>query len=123
MKTLLSLVVGLMLAGPVLAEYRVVLIRVSHTKEGKALVTIRSDDKQDRTESASVDEACKAIRQMKGWGSAVGVHVVTDRSLKGPEAKQLLGAILDNVWLGLISLGQEMPKGVAAEWLKAVGEK
>src|SRR3954468_12081501 len=101
MKTLLSLAVSLLLAGPALAEYRVVLIRVSHTKEGKPLVTIRSDDKQDRTETASVDEACKAIKQMKGWGSAVGVFVVTDRGLKGPEAKKLLGAILDNVWPGL----------------------
>lgn len=122
MKIVLPLAVGLVLAGPALAEYRVVLIRVAHTKEGKPLVTIRSDAKADRREGVSVDEACKAIKQMTGWGSAVGVHVVSDRGLMGPEAKRLLGAILDNCWLTLLTLGWEAPKDLPAEWLKAMGE-
>jgi len=51
------------------------------------------------------------------------VHVVSDRGLVGPEAKKLLGAVLDNWQLTLVSLGQEPPKGLPAEWLRAVGEK
>jgi hypothetical protein len=123
MKTLLTLAVGLVLIGPARAEYRVVLIRVAHAKDGKEAVTIRSDAKADRREAVSVDEACKAIKQMTGWGSAVGVFVVSDRGLAGPEAKKLLGTILDNWQLTLVSLGQEVPKGLPAEWLKTVGEK
>jgi hypothetical protein len=51
------------------------------------------------------------------------VHVVSDRGLVGPEAKKLLGAVLDNWQLTLVSLGREPPKGLPAEWLRAVGEK
>src|SRR5687768_15817502 len=100
MKTLLSLVIGLVLAGPALAEYRVVLIRITHPKEGKPLVTIRSDAPADRREGVSVEEACKAIKQMTGWGSAVGVHVVSDGGMRNPVDRQLLRAITDNWWLG-----------------------
>jgi hypothetical protein len=122
MKTLLTLAVGLILVGPAHAEYRIVLIRVHHAKDGKQTVTIRSDVKADRTEAASVDDACKAVKQMTGWGSAVGVHIVSDGGVLAPVDPKLLRAILDNWQMNLVSVDAEIPKGLSADWLKAVGD-
>ena len=48
MKPLLTMAAVLALAAPALAESRSVLVVVTHDKDGKAAVTVHSDDKQDR---------------------------------------------------------------------------
>src|SRR5262245_37854912 len=78
------------------AESRSVLIVIAHDKDRKAKVTIYSDDKQDRREGVTVEEAVKSIGEMRGWGSIVFVAVVTDRGLARKDRKQLFAAIDDN---------------------------
>jgi uncharacterized protein (TIGR03067 family) len=117
-KALLSLTVVLAISAPALAESRSVLLVVTHDKDGKAAVTVHSDDTQDRREAAAVEEACKAVAGMKGWGSVVNVHVVTDRRMSRKDRKALFDAIDANAWLDLASYGPEAPKVLADHFLK-----
>lgn len=55
--TVASLAV-LLAATPACGEYRAVLVQVKQEK-GKAVVTIRSDDRKDRRAAASLDEASR----------------------------------------------------------------
>jgi hypothetical protein len=123
MKTVLTLAAALALAAPALAETRSVLVVVKHDTQGKAAVTVYSDEKQDRREAATVDEACKAVAGMKGWGSTVNVHVVTDRTLARKNRKALFDAIDDNRWLDLASYGPAAPKTLTEHFLKPVPER
>lgn len=118
MKPLLTLVALLAPAAPCLAESRAVLVVVTQDKDGKAAVTVYSDDKPDRRRAVTVDEACKAVAAMKGWGSAVNVFVVTDRPLGRKDRKALFDAIDDNPWLELSYYGREAPKNLAEYFLK-----
>ena len=118
MKPLLALAAVLVVASPTLAESRSVLLVVTHDKDGKAQVTVHSDNKQDHRDTATVDEACKALARMKGWGSSVSVHVVTDRLLARKDRKALFDAIDANAWLDLSYYGRETPKNLAEHFLK-----
>jgi uncharacterized protein (TIGR03066 family) len=66
-----------------------------------------------------VDDAVKAIGQMKGWGSKVGVYVTGERGIRGDPLKKLLGAVNENHWLELEYFGREVPKVVGDHFLKA----
>lgn len=118
MKTALTLAAVFALSAPALAESRSVLIVVSHGKDGKSTVTVHSDDKGDRREAAMVGEACKAVSEMRGWGSTVNVYVVTDRPLAGTDRKALFDAIDANAWLDLSYYGRQPPKNLANHFLK-----
>lgn len=101
MKPSLTLVAAPCSAGAAFAESRSVLVVVTHGKDGKVTVAIHSDDKEDRREVATVEEACKAISDMKGWGSTVSVSVVTGQRMARKDRKALLDAIDTNAWLDL----------------------
>lgn len=114
-----AIVFALLASAPqVRAESRSVLLVVTHDKDGKATVAVHSDDKQDRREAATVEEACKAVAGMKGWGSTVRVSVATDRALARKDRKALFDAIDGNAWLDLSSYGREAPKNLAEHFLK-----
>jgi hypothetical protein len=100
-------------------EYRSILILVTHARDAKPQVTIRSDLKDEQQESISVDQACKLIKKMVGSVSSVEVSVVLEGGLAGRDAEKLLKAIFDNGWLTLGYLGPDMPKGLPAIPLKA----
>jgi hypothetical protein len=118
MKPALALVAVLTLTAPALAESRSVLVVVTHDKDGKAIITVHSDDKVDRREATTVDEACKAVAGMKGWGSVVSVYVVIDHPLSRKNRKALFDAIDANAWLNLSYYGPEAPKNLADYFLK-----
>ncbi|HJZ58528.1 MAG TPA: hypothetical protein VKE74_26540 [Gemmataceae bacterium] len=118
MKPSLALAAVLALVAPALAESRSVLLVVAHDTDGKAMVTIHSDDKQDRRDGATVGEACRAVAGMKGWGSTVGVYVVTDRPLSRKDRRALFDAIDANAWLDLSYYGRETPKNLADHFLE-----
>jgi hypothetical protein len=120
------LVVGLTLllsAGQANAEYRTVLIQVKQDKDRKTVVTISSDEAKERKSGISPDEAAKVIAGMRGWGSAVGVYVVSERDVARGDQKKLLAAISDNFWLDLVSSGREVPKHVRDHFLKPADGK
>ncbi len=100
------------------AESRTVLVVVKQEKDKKASVTIYSDEKKEQKSAVAVDEAAKVIGEMKGWGSAVGVYVTSDRGVARADVKKLLDAINDNLWLELQYFGREVPKIVADHFLK-----
>jgi hypothetical protein len=107
------LVVGLTLllaAGQASAEYRTVLIQVKQDKDRKTVVTISSDEAKERKSAISPDEAVKVIAGMRGWGSAVGVYVVSDRTVSPADYKKVLTAIRANWWLGVVYSDHVMPK-------------
>lgn len=118
MKPLLTLTVVLALSAPARAESRSVLLVVTHDKAGKATVAVHSDDTADRRAAATIEEACKAVAGMKGWGSVVNVSVVTDRRMSRKDRKALFDAIDGNAWLDLASYGPEAPKHLADHFLK-----
>ncbi|HJZ53760.1 MAG TPA: hypothetical protein VKE74_02320 [Gemmataceae bacterium] len=118
MKPSLALAAVLTLAASALAESRSVLVVVAHDTDGKAKVTIYSDDKQDSRDAVTVEEACKAVAGMKGWGSTVGVYLVTDRPLSRKDRKALFDAVDANDWLDLSYYGREAPKNLADHFLK-----
>jgi hypothetical protein len=120
LKALLSLAAVLAVSAPALAESRSVLIVVTHDKDGMATVSVYSDDARDRRTAVTVGEACKAVAGMKGWGSAVGVYVVTDRAMARKDRRALFDAIDDNLWLDLTSYGTETPKHLAEYFLKRI---
>lgn len=123
MKRIIALAALLVLTPQARAESRSVLVVVTHDKDGKAKVTVYSDDEQDRRKTATVGEACKAIAGMKGWGSAVGVFVVTDQILGRKDRKALFNAIDGNAWLDLSYYGREVPKNLTDHFLKPVPAK
>jgi hypothetical protein len=113
MKALISFVVFLVALSfvPIAnAEYRTVLVHVTHSKDGKPQVTIRSDVKDEQKDKVSIDDGCAIIKKMLGWGSSVGVSVVLEKGLDGGDAEKLLKVIRENHWLGLTYLGPDMPK-------------
>ena len=118
MKPLLALLAVLVWTAPGFAESRSVLVVVAHDEGGKAQVAIHSDDKRDRRDAATVAEACEAVAGMKGWGSVVGVSVVTDRPLAKKDRKALFDAIDANAGLDLAHYGREAPKHLADHFLK-----
>jgi hypothetical protein len=118
MKSLLVVSAILAMADPVLAESRSVLAVITHDKGGMAKVTVHSDDKRDRRQEVAVDEACKAVAAMKGWGSMVNVYVVTDRPLSQADRKALFVAIDANHWLDLSYYGREAPRNLTDHFLK-----
>jgi hypothetical protein len=99
------------------AESRSVLVLVTQPKD-QTLVTIHSDDKQDWRNGVTVDEACKAIAGIKGWGSVVTIFVATDRAMPRKERKALFDAIDANGVLGLMYYGTETPKHLSDYFLK-----
>ncbi|MGH8502529.1 MAG: hypothetical protein ACREVE_08645 [Gammaproteobacteria bacterium] len=108
--------------GQARGEYRSVLIVVTHAREARPQVTIRSeleDEQDEQKESMSVDQACKLIKKMAGSMSAIEVSVVLEGGLAGRDAEKLLKAIFDNAWLTLTYLGPDMPKEFPAIALKA----
>jgi uncharacterized protein (TIGR03067 family) len=100
------------------AEYRTVLVQIKQNKDKNTAVTIHSDEKKEHKTAVSVDEAVKIIGEMKGWGSSVGVYVVSDRSVARADSKKLLAAVSDNHWLELEYFGRDVPKGVGDHFLK-----
>lgn len=116
----LAFILGVSLAR---AEYRMVLIQVQQDKDKKVAVTIHSDEKTDRKSAASVDEAAKVIGEMRGWRSAVGVYVTSDRGIPRADLKKLLAAINDNDWLELEYFGREVPKVIGDHFLKGQANK
>jgi hypothetical protein len=118
MKPLLAVSAALALAAPALAESRSVLVVAARDKDGTVKVTVHSDDEQDRRTGVPVDEACKAVAGMRGWGSTVHVYVVTDRPLARTDRKALFAAIDANAWLDLSFYGREAPRNLADHFLK-----
>jgi hypothetical protein len=118
MKPLLAVSAVFALAAPALAESRSVLVVLTHDTDGRAKVTVHSDDKRDGRREVAVGEACQAVAAMKGWGSTVNVYVVTDRHLSRADRKALFDAIDANPWLDLSFYGREAPKNLADHFLK-----
>ena len=100
------------------AEYRTIFILVKQGENKKLSVTIHSDDVKDRKAAVGVDEAVKAITGLEGWGSGVGIHIPSERGVRGDELKNLLVAITDNHWLELESFGRTVPKQIGDHFLK-----
>src|SRR5262249_26155637 len=90
------------------ADSRSVLVQVKQGQDRKVLVTIHSDDAAERKSAAAVDEAVKAIADMKSWGH-VGVYVVAEGNVSSDDLKKLLGAVIDNPWLDLEYFGRMVP--------------
>jgi len=106
----LSVVAGYFFAIPAHAEYRTVLVHVTHSKDGKPQVSINSDVKEEQKVKISVDDACAIIKKMLGWGSSVGVSVVLEKGLDGGAAEKLLKSLRENWWLNLTYIGPDIPK-------------
>jgi hypothetical protein len=117
-KPLLALAAALALTVPAFAESRSVLLVATHDKDGEVRFAIHSDDRPDGREAASVEEACRAVAAMKGWGSSVNVYVVADRKLDRKDRKALFDAVDANHWLDLSYYGPEAPKSLAEHFLK-----
>jgi hypothetical protein len=99
------------------ADSRTVLVQVKQGQDRKVLVTIHSDDAAERKSAASVDEAVKALADMKSWGH-VGVYVVAEGRVCGDDLKKMLGAVIDNPWVNLEYFGRKVPKVVGDYFLK-----
>ena len=88
MKCVKLIVIAVALLFPVSqarADSRTVLVQVKQSPDSKDLVTIHSDDASERKSAVSVDEAVKALTDMKSFGH-VGVYVVTE----GPRPRRRL---------------------------------
>jgi hypothetical protein len=101
------------------AEYRTVLVQIKQDKDKNISVTIYSDEKKEQKTDVSVDDAAKVIGAMEGWGSQVGVYVVSAQGTPRAHLKKLLVALSGNPWLELEYFGREAPKVVADHFLKA----
>ncbi len=98
---LLSLVVLHPVFAP--AEYRTIAVEISRAKDQSINVTIHSDVKEEKSVEISVEDATGIMKNAKGWGSSVGVAIVTD----GVDLRHYLSvieAIADNIWLDLTVL-------------------
>ena len=116
-KAVLVALALLVLAAPGRAEYRTVLVQVKQ-ENGKAAVTIHSDDKKDRRSAVSVDEAVKALGAMTGWGSGVGVYVASAEGVREEDLKRLHAAVKGNIWLSLMQARGEAPQRLRNHFLK-----
>jgi hypothetical protein len=122
-KPIIAGLVVVLLVSRAHAEYRTVLIQVKRGNDKSAAVTIYSDEKTERRSAASIAEAVKVINSMAGWGSKVGVYVVSDRALPRAGLHKLLRAIHDNHWLDLEYFGRDVPKVVGDHFLAGPSEK
>ncbi len=100
------------------AEYRSVLIQVTRGKDKKVSVTIHSDDKRDRRAGVTVGEAVKAIGDMRGWGSSVGLYVTSESGIPAEDLRRLRAAVDGNFLLRVQYFGRKVPQGVGAHFLK-----
>lgn len=112
-KPILAGLVLLLVVSQIHAESRAVFIQVKQDKE-KVSVTIHSDEKKEQRSGTSVDDAVKVIREMKGWGSVVGVYITSNRRIPRADRKKLFAAIDDNSWLELEYFGRDVPKMIGA---------
>jgi hypothetical protein len=118
MKPFLAGLVVFVVATQSPAEYRTVLIQITHDKENKASVAIHSDEKNEQKSAVSLDDSVKLLCDIKGSGSQVGVYVIPDRAVPRAGLKKLLAAINDNPSLTLEYFGHDVPKEVAEHFLK-----
>jgi hypothetical protein len=117
-KVCIVVLATLVLAVPVHAEYRTVLIQIKQGKDNQIAVTIHSDEKKEQQKDVSVDEAARVVSEMVGWGSGVGVYIVREKGFGHPSEKKLLAAVVNNLWLDLVYLGNEVPKHVGDHFLR-----
>ena len=119
MKSWLAIATVLLTISPLFAESRSVLVVVTHGKDGRAKAAVYSDDKQDRRAAGTVEEACKAIAGMKGWGSLVRVYVVTDQPMARKDRMAVFEAIDSNNWLDLSYYGPQAPRNLIDHFLSS----
>jgi hypothetical protein len=105
------------------AEYRTVLVQVKRDKDRKLAVAVSSDEKKEQKAGVSVDEAVRVLGAMRGWGSSVGVYVVSDGSMARAELKKLLRAITGNIHLDLVYFGDRVPRVVGDHFLGRQGAR
>lgn len=99
------------------AEYRSIAIEISRVKDNNIKVSIYSQVKDENKKDISVAEATEILRNAKGWGSGVGVAIITD----GAEISkyvELLKAIAENPRLNLEYLKQRREGGMGESILK-----
>ncbi len=87
------------------AEFRTIAVEVFLAEDKTVKVNIHSEAKGETCKAVSVAEAAKVLKQARGWGSSVGVAIVTD----GAHLSQyfpLVQAIAGNGWLDLALLKQ-----------------
>ena len=92
------------------AEYRTIAVEIGRAKDKSIKVSIHSDVKSEKKTDISVADATEIMKKAKGWGSGVGVAIVTN----GVELNNyisLVTAIADNISLDLAVLKHKRGMG------------
>lgn len=82
------------------AEYRTIAIEVARSQANRVSVTIHSDVKAEKQTGVTVQAAAAIVKDAKGWGSSVGVAIISD----GADLSSylpILEAVAKNPWLDL----------------------
>ncbi|MGB0579570.1 MAG: hypothetical protein ACPGVU_07710 [Limisphaerales bacterium] len=87
----------LAMTGLARAEYRTIAIEVHRAANQPAQVNIHSDVTPEKKHGISITEAAVILRKARGWGSAVGVAMVTS-GIDSSSCKPLVIAIAQNDW-------------------------
>ena len=82
------------------AEYRIIAVEVFKARDKTVKVKVHSDVKTENRNNISVKEATQVLKNAKGWGSAVGVAIVSD-SVHLSSFVSIVQAVAENPWLDL----------------------
>ena len=119
MKLLMLLILASALLPPLAsAEYRTIAIEILRDTNQVVSVSIYSEVQAEQQTNTTVSNATEILKRAKGWGSGVGVAILTD----GPDLREympILEAISGNGHLSLFTVTSR--GGSGAEILKQHG--
>ena len=85
------------------AEARAIALRITRGTNQMASVTIYSEVQSEKQTNITVEVAANILKEARGWGSLVGVAILTD-GVDLREYMPIVQAIADNAWLGLVTI-------------------
>lgn len=91
---------GLFVTPVVHAEYRTIAVEVFKAKGNTVNVNVHSDVESERKKNIPVKAATTILKKAQGWGSGVGVAIVSDR-VDLSSFLSLMDAVSKNPWLEL----------------------
>jgi hypothetical protein len=105
MKTISSLLLSLIaFATSAFAESRSIVVWLDRPEQGPSTATVYSDEKKENNKNIDLPTAAAILKQAQGWGSAVSVFILSDRSIETRDYIILLEGMKENGWLQLTSI-------------------
>ena len=100
------------------AEFRTIALEINKGTNPAVTVTIYSEVQSEKRTNITVEAAADILRNAKGWGSLVGVAILTDGAgLR--DYMPIIQAISDNAWLDLETI--RPMQGMGEQILKHYG--